>query len=119
MKKQRVMHNIPFQFVAFAGFHSFYSLLQYQQTQLILICEIQGTASKMTRHCIPLILPTAVAQSCKYQTALCIKLHSEHNVLCASYTSYGHTATTECRHDGKKKWREKKDFVVIMNMRKW
>jgi len=29
MKKQRVKHNIRFQFEAFAGFHSFYSLLQY------------------------------------------------------------------------------------------
>jgi hypothetical protein len=40
------MHNIPFQFVAFVGFHSFYSLLQYKQTQLILNCEIQVLQAK-------------------------------------------------------------------------
>jgi len=59
-----------------------------------------------------------VAQSCKYQTALCIKLHSQHNLLCASYASSGHTATTEGRHDGKKTG-ETKDFVLTRSMRQW
>jgi len=65
-----------------------------------------------------------MAQSCKYQTALCVKLHSEHSLLYASYTSYGHTASisTEGRHDGggkKKKLEREKDFVLTINMRQW
>lgn len=40
------MHIIHFQFVAFADFHSFHSLLQYKQTQLILIHETEVLQAK-------------------------------------------------------------------------
>jgi hypothetical protein len=71
------------QFVAFADFRSFHSLLQYKETQLTFIHEIQVLQTKGQDIAYLFLLSTAAAQSCKYQTALCIKLHSEHNQLCA------------------------------------
>jgi len=117
MKKQRVMHNIPFQFVTFAGFHSFYSLLQPNSHLFVKFRVLQAKG-----HDIAYLYYYLLLWHSPVNTRLHYALNYTVNII--YFVPHIPLVVTQQQQrvhmmGEKKKLERQKDFVLTRNTRQW
>jgi len=115
MKKQRVTHNIPFQFAAFAGFHSFYSLLQPNLNLFVKFSILQAKGQDIAYHYYYLVL---------WHSPVNTRLHYALNYTVNIIYFVPHIPLMVIQQPQRvdmmgKKLERQQDFVLTRNMRQW